>query len=170
MTDPSRKVIDELVADLSSSDAVVRVRSRSALVNLGAATVPAVLKALDAPMPHTRWEAAKTLAQIPTATASKRLVEALGDEESDVRWVVGEALIALGSSAVKPLLEALTKSDLPVGFYQGAHHVLQALKKESDLAETLSPVIIALDSTEPELATPTAALQALQGLADRRVD
>ena len=33
------------------------------------------------------------------------MAEALGDDDSDVRWVVGEALIALGHCAVKTAAE-----------------------------------------------------------------
>ena len=162
MTDASQKNVDQLVADLGSKNAVERRGARAALVQIGSSAVPALLNALDAPQPHTRWEAAKALAEIAEPSAVERLVGALGDEDTDVRWVVGEALIALGRDAVKPLLATLTQSDLPDGFYPGAHHVLHDLAKRGDLSPVLEPVLKAFDQPEPEIAVPAAAAEALQ--------
>jgi HEAT repeat protein len=163
MADASQKNVDQLVADLGSKDAVERRDARGALVQIGSAAVPPLLNALDAPQQHVRWEAAKALAEIADPSAADKLVAALGDKDSDVRWVVGEGLIALGGGAVKPLLTTLTKSDLPDGVYQGAHHVLHDLAKRGDLAPQLDPVLKALDQLEPEIAVPQAAAEALHG-------
>jgi HEAT repeat protein len=154
--------VDQLVADLGSKNAVERRDARAALVRIGAAAVPALVDALRAAQQHTRWEAAKALARIAEPAAADGLVGVLGDEDTDVRWVVGEALIALGRDAAKPLLAALTKSDLPDGFYSGAHHVLHDLTRRSDLALVLAPVLKAFDEPEPEIAIPPAATKALQ--------
>ena len=161
MTDASQKNTDQLVADLGSKDAVERRDARAALVQIRSAAVPSLLYALDAPQQHVRWEAAKALAEIADPSAAERLVVALGDKDSDVRWVAGEALIALGGDCVRPLLTTLTKSDLPDGVYQGAHHVLHDLVKRGDLASLLEPVLKAFDQPEPEIAVPLAAAEAL---------
>jgi HEAT repeat protein len=162
MTDASEKNMDQLVAELGSKDAVVRQKARTALVNIGVAAVPSLLNALDAPLQHTRWEAAKSLVGIADPSAAERLIAALGDIDSDVRWVAGEALIALGRDALKPLLATLTNSDLPGGTYQGAHQVLHELAKSTDLTSLLEPVLKALDQPEPQMAVPLAAEKALQ--------
>ena len=89
----------------------------------------------------------------------------LCDEDSDVRWVAGEAMIALKRDAVKPLLTALTKSRDSEGLYKSAHHVLHELSKLGDLDPLLAPVLHALNGSEPEVAAPVAALKALEHLA-----
>jgi HEAT repeat protein len=162
MADASKENVDRLVAELGSKDAVERREARAALVQIGSAAVSPLWHALDAPQQHFRWEAAKALAEIADPTSAERLVAALGDKDSDVRWVVGEALIALGRESVKPLLTTLTKSDLPDGVYQGAHHVLHDLAKHHDLEVSLRPVLTALDQLEPEIAVPQAAVEALK--------
>jgi HEAT repeat protein len=154
--------VDQHVTGLGSKDAVERRDARAALVQIGSAAVPSLLDALDAPQQHVRWEAAKALAEIAEPSAAVRLVAGLADRDSDVRWVVGEALIALGRDALKPLLTTLEKSDLPDGVYRGAHHVLHDLAKRGDLASLLQPVLKAFDQPEPEIAIPVAAAKALR--------
>jgi HEAT repeat protein len=165
MTGDGEKAVEELVAELASKDAKVRLDARASLVRLGSAATPSLLDALDAPQQHTRWEAAKALAEIRDSAAAERLVAALGDRDSDVRWVAGEALIALHTAAAKPLLSALKESDPLEGLYRGAHHVLRDLARHSDLTDILAPVIQALDEPEPEMSVPVAAQKALRGLA-----
>ena len=164
MTDASGKNVDQLVAELGSKDAVVRQNARTALVNIGVAAVPSLVSALDAPLQHTRWEAAKSLAGIADPSAAEGLVAALGDTDSDVRWVAGEALVALGRNALKPVLTTLTKSELPEGTYQSSHHVLHELARQPDRASLLAPVLRALEQPEPEMAVPLAAQKALQNV------
>ncbi len=161
MADASEKSVDQLLVQLSSKDATERRDARAALVKTGAPAVPSLLNALDAPQQHVRWEAAKSLAEIADPAAVERLVAALGDKDSDVRWVVGEALIALGRETIKPLLVTLTKGDLPDGVDEGAHHVLHELAKRPDLASLLAPVLEAFKGPEPEIAVPLAAEKAL---------
>lgn len=169
MTDASKQNVDRLAADLGSKSAVVCRDARAALVQIGSAAVPPLLDALDAPQQHIRWEAAKALAEIADPATVERLVAALGDKDSDVRWVVGGALIALGRVAVKPLLTTLTKSDLPDGVHQGAHHVLHDLARRGDLASLLEPVLKSFQKPEPAIAVPVAAAEALQsgGVGER---
>ena len=164
MTDSIEPNVDQLLAGLASNDAVERQRARNALVEVGSSSVPGLLAELDDKRQHVRWEAAKTLAEIADPAASEALVQAFGDEDSDVRWVAGEALIALKRAAVKPLLNSLTKSQDSEGLYKSAHHVLHDLSQHSDLGPLLAPVLKALDQAEPEVAVPIAAQRALENL------
>jgi HEAT repeat protein len=164
MTDASNEELNRLVADLGSDSALVRREARSALVAIGADAVPPLLSALDAPKQHVRWEAAKTLAEIADPAAAERLVAALADKDSDVRWVVGAALIALGRATLRPLLSTLTQADLPEDMYQGAHHVLHDLAKHDRLAPQLKPVLDAFKEPEPQVAVPLAAAAVLKDL------
>ncbi|MEO2013447.1 MAG: HEAT repeat domain-containing protein, partial [Fuerstiella sp.] len=88
----------------------------------------------------------------------------LGDEDTDVRWVAGEAMIALKRDAVKPLLYGLTTSQDSEGLYKSAHHVLRELSHIIDLGPLLAPVLKALDQPEPAVAVPVAAQSALENV------
>jgi HEAT repeat protein len=162
MTDASREIVDELLAQLDSKDVTERKTARAELVKIGHAAVRQLLDALGGPRQHVRWEAAKSLAEIADPSAAERLVAALEDKDTDVRWVVGDALIALGQNAVKPLLTKLTESKPAEGVFEGAHHVLHDLAQNADLASRLEPVLKAYKASEPDIAVPLAAAKALQ--------
>jgi HEAT repeat protein len=166
MTNSPERDVDQLLADLGGKDPVQRRDARAALVQIGSEAVPPLLAALDAPQQHVRWEAAKTLADIADPAAAQRLVAALADRDFDVRWVVAEALIALGRDAVKPLLTMLIQPDPAEGMYQGGHHVLHDLAKRNELASVLEPVLRAFKEPEPEIAVPVAAEKALEKTAN----
>jgi HEAT repeat protein len=157
---------EEFVVALANKDGAERIKAREALIEIGPSAVTELLKALGAPQQHVRWEAAKTLTAIADPSAADKLLEALGDEDSDVRWVVGEALIALRHAGLRPLLAGLTKSQDSEGLYKAAHHVLQVLANNADLAPIVRPVLDALDQSEPELAVPVAAERALASMSD----
>jgi len=166
MSDPPGRKVDQLVAALASKNPAERQAARGALVEVGRAAVGPLLVALHAPEQHLRWEAAKTLGGIAHPDAAERLVEALGDKDGDVGWVVAEALIALGRDAVKPLLTALITSENAQRLYRGAHHVLHDLAQRPSFRPLLLPVLAAYDHPEPELADPNAAEKALRGGLD----
>jgi hypothetical protein len=56
---------------------------------------------------RTRWEAAKALSEIADPLAATALVNALEDDDADIRWVASEGLTALGRDGLEPLLAAL---------------------------------------------------------------
>ncbi|MHC5108929.1 MAG: HEAT repeat domain-containing protein [Planctomycetota bacterium] len=163
MTNASAEKIDQLVAELNSKDGVKRSAARNALVQMGPATIPALLIALrEGEHKRVRWEAAKSLVDIADPEAADGLIGALEDVDSDVRWVAGDALVALGRDGVKPLLKTLMGADVPGNVYKGAHHVLHELVKQDDLAGPLRPVLEAIDHWDPHVAVPRAADAALQ--------
>jgi HEAT repeat protein len=164
MAEQSEKNIDQLVADFRSEDPVKRQEARAALAEVGSAAVAPLSKALGAPQPVVRWEAAKALEQIADPTAAANLAAALADEDPDVRWVVGEALIALRREAVKPLLQTLVEGHLGSASYKDVHHVLHDLARRSELTPLLESVLTALEKQEPELPVPVAAAKALESL------
>ena len=164
MTDSSASNVNQLLATLAGTDAVERRAARDALADVGSPAVPGLLAALEDKRQHVRWEAAKTLTAIADPTAAESLVHALADEDPDVRWVAGEAMIALQGDAVKPLLNALIKSQDSEGLYASAHHVLRDLSQPGELGPLLAPVLKALDESEPEIAVPIAAQRTLENL------
>ncbi len=150
-----------LIESLASDDAVVRQQARDQLVASGGQQVTrALVGELVHPLRQVRWEAAKALTAIADPVAAPGLMNALEDEDEDVRWVAGEGLIALGGVGLQTVLNGLTKRAMSVDFCRGAHHVLHDLR-ERGYAETVAPVVKALDSSEPQVTAPPAALSAL---------
>ena len=161
MTAESGMNLDELVAQLGSKDGTKRQEARSALVKTGFAATPQLLDVLESDQRQLRWEAAKSLVEIADPATAERLVAALADNDSDVQWVVGEALIALGRDALPPLLAELTHPNRSHRIFEGSHHVLHELAKRHNLGSVLDPVLAAFKQSEPEVAVPVAANTAL---------
>lgn len=156
--------INQLVLQLGEQTRPAdRARARERLVRIGSAAVPELIAALDSDDVRTRWEAGKALADIADPVASETLVAHLSDPDPDVRWVLGMALFSIGRAAVVPLLHGLLDNETMRASYDGAHVALHALAKD-DLHPILQPVLAALDSHEPEIATPVEAHQALDRL------
>ncbi len=156
--------VDELVHNLGEQiPPADRARAREMLTRIGSAAVPELIAALDSDDVRTRWEAGKTLAAIADPVATEAIVTHLHDEDSDVRWVMGMALFALGRAAVVPLLHGLVENQVMRPGYEGAHIALHGLAR-GDLQPILQPVLAAIESHEPEIATPVEAYKALEAL------
>ena len=152
-----------LIVALSNHDDAVRVRARQSLVAMGKAAVPLLAEALKSKNSLMRWEAAKALGEIGAPEAASSLVMALEDEEFDVRWLAATGLIAMTLKGLKPLLHALMEQGDSVWIREGAHHVIHDLAK-GELRKYLNPVLVALDSIDPAVEAPVAALHALEKL------
>ncbi len=165
--------LEALLAGLSSRDDGVRVKARHSLVALGKTAVSPLIEALKNGSYLIRWEAAKALGEIADPEAAPALVDALEDEEFDVRWLAGEGLIKMNINGLKPLLRALEHRGDSVLLLEGAHHVFHDLTKGA-LRKYLLPVLAALEALEPrgglpwiarhemEVEVPWAARQALE--------
>ena len=139
---------------------------------MGRAAVPALVAALSNKQWHVRWEAAYTLVHLGDPSAADALVAAMGDEHIGVAWLAAEALIGLGQAALEPLLKALLQPGnvAPAGDtthhvlrVSAAHHVLRVFARKKG-GEWLIPLLAALDSHQPGIAVPLAALRALKQL------
>jgi HEAT repeat protein len=157
--------IKKLTANLSSSIDLTRVKARKELVAIGKPAVPFLIEALKNPNHLERWEAAKVLGEVGEAEAASALVEALDDEEFEVRWRAAEALIRMKTKGLKPLLHALIQNADSAFLREGAHHVLHELAK-GELRAYLTPVLIALGSFEPAAEVPAGALRALETMEE----
>ena len=157
----SEATIANLIANLSSSIDLTRIKARKELVAIGKPSVSFLVKALKSPNHLERWEAAKALGEIGDSEAAPALVEALEDEEFEVRWRAAEALIRMNTKGLSPLLDALIHHADLVFLREGAHHVLHELAR-GDLRAYLTPVLIALGSFEPAVEVPAAALHAIE--------
>lgn len=162
---PGDKKIASLVDALASTDGVERHKAREELRRIGRPAVPALLKALQSPSEHARWEAAKALGKIADPRAAPALVSTLADDKAAVRWLAATALINLGRDALAPLLLGLEGNSDSIWFRDGAHHVLHNLVKDG-VADEAIPVLEALENIEPCIAAPIAAYHVLEDLRD----
>jgi len=163
MTVPSDETIISLVDVLASTDGVERHAAREQLEGIGRPAVPFLVKALQSPSEHARWEAAKALSKIADASAASALVRALEDEKAAVRWLAATALIHLGRDALVPLLRGLEGNSDSIWFRDGAHHVLHSLIRDG-VADEAVPVLEALENLEPCIEAPIAAYHVLEDL------
>lgn len=156
--------IKELLLELRGDDPARREQARNDLVRYRSReTVAALVVALTDPSDQVRWEAAKVLSAIADPVTAPALLCALDDENGDVRWVAGEGLIAMGRTGLLTVLQALTKNARSVDFCNSAHHVLSQFASQNNAA-ALAPVLAALEESEPALAAPPAAYDALMKL------
>ena len=153
--------IDALLIDLGSKDGMVRQQARHELVAMGTAAIDALTGTLSGANKQTRWEAAKALAEIGAPQVAPGLVTALADEESDIRWIAAEGLVALDRDGLELLLGALERDAENAGLRQGAHHVLKELV--AGHPEELRPVLQALESPAATVVAAAAALAKLEG-------
>jgi HEAT repeat protein len=158
--------VGQLIAALTSKDGTEREVARLRLIEIGQPAVPALIKALQSPSEHVRWEATKALIDIRDARAASSLVKALEDPEPAVRWLAAEALVVLGCDGLIPLLEGLEQRSSSVWFRDGAHHVLHALARDG-VAEEARPVLEALEDIEPPVEVPIAAHDVLEQLRNK---
>ena len=153
--------IETLVSQLSSQDMVVRMKAREALVDVGRAAVPSVAALAEAEDSHTRWECAKTLAQIADPSSVDVLVRLLEDSDEGTRWDAALGLIAMGQPAVTPVLRAIVHRSVDHTIIAGARHVVHAFC-QAKWGEFLRPVYVALSGYQVRESAPVAALQALK--------
>ncbi len=161
------KTIEDSIQALASDDRFAREAARSFLVRAGRSVVPALSELLGDSRNHLRWEAVKALAEMEDAEAADALVRALEDEDSGVRWVAAEGLIALETEAIPALLQALTARSSSVWLRRGAHHVIRGLPMWK-LVTLLRPILDALEDSTPESQVPVVAQRALESLTTGR--
>jgi HEAT repeat protein len=164
---PGDGTIASLVNTLTSMDGVERQPAREKLEEIAGPAVPALVRALQSPSEHARWEAAKALGKIADPRAAPALVSTLADEKAAVRWLAATALINLGRDALAPLLQGLEGNSDSIWFRDGAHHVLHNLVKDG-VADEAIPVLEALENLEPRIEAPIAAYHVLEDLRDKR--
>lgn len=159
--------LESILRDLSSDNDQARVRARFQIVTLGNSAVPYLIEFLRSKKRLLRWEAAKALEEISDPESASALVEALEDEEFDVRWLSAEALVRLGFQSLGPLLRALMIRGDSVWLREGAHHVIHDLNKGA-LMKYLSPLHKLLTSNR-SLKIRWAAKSALEALEKDKI-
>ncbi len=125
--------IQQLIKTLGSKNGMERKNARRELVARGKNIVGLLAELLDHPKHILRWEALKILEEIGNPVAIPMFINALEDDEGDIRWIAAEGLIKLGSHSVKPLLQVLIEKSDSIFVLGGAHHVFYNLKKANKL-------------------------------------
>jgi HEAT repeat protein len=152
-----------LMEMLSDADGMTRLKARDALVKMGSRAVPDLVLALRvSSSDQVRWEAAKALGSIEDIEAVPALVEALGDENHDVAWLVGEALRSYKEKAWVPLLKLLMEDKAGSAVLcQRLHHVFQGQKAEG-YNDLLSELVKALESGTARESASVGAFKMLK--------
>ena len=153
--------VSEWVHLLASHTAAERIRAREALVELGAPAATAVAPLAHSSDPQTRWECAKTLAEIAHPVSVDTLIELLEDYDDGIRWDAATGLIAIGPPAVAPLLRAIIGRSKDHAIFPGARHVIHQMCK-TEWGGYLQPVYEALKSSHPSASAPVAASKILE--------
>jgi len=125
--------IQELIDALGSKNGMERKEARKKLVKKGREVVDYLKSEHQDPNVVYRREVMKTLQQIGDSSSIPIFIQALEDEESEIRWIAAEGLISLGTESIEPLLKALVKNSESIFVCSGAHHVFHEFKKKNRL-------------------------------------
>jgi HEAT repeat protein len=160
----SHGVMNELLERLHASDGARREKARKSLITIGEPAVEPLLELLSDPKDLVRWEACKTLGSIGSPQATTQLVEALRDDNVEVRWLAAEGLIRCGRASIVPLLKALETHFNSMALREGAHHVLYAFERQGLLTNSILALLDTLRSLEPVSTVALAAHRALRSV------
>jgi len=155
--------VPDLLNDLAKGDITARRQARERLMSIGEPALPELLEGLARGEFQLRWEIAKTLGEMRLPGSIPALIEALEDDEQDVRWLAAVALAKLEEEAILLLLEALIANSDSGFLRQGTHHVLTTYR-DKDLDEALMRVRDALGPMENPVDVIPVAQKALRAL------
>jgi len=91
--------MDSLIADLANDHGRAHQHARESLVAIGRPAVGPLMQALQHKDWRMRWGAAKALGQIADPVAANALVKTLEDQREGVRWLAGERIQAILTTA-----------------------------------------------------------------------
>lgn len=120
--------IKELIKNLYSVDGIERARARQKLVQRGKPVIDYLIGLQYASTKQVRWEAIKTLSQLAIPESIPILVNALENDDFEIRWLAAEGLVAIGAASINPLLESLVGGRNSKFLLESAHHVLRGLQ------------------------------------------
>ena len=163
-------LINTLIKQLSDKDGQVREKARLTLADIGKEATLPLTELLTAADRQTRWEAAKVLVAIADPATIPALIQTLKDNVFEVRWLASEALVGIGTDAIKPLLEKLRTGSDNLFVREEAHHIFKYIQRDNpkanELSAILKPVIDALEGSTASVSTPGAAKKALEKLTE----
>ena len=100
------------------------------------------------------------LKDFPTEAVIARLIQALEDSDSGVRWAAASTLIEFGDPVARPLLHTLVEKNDSVWLREGAYRVFHDTRSAKIQAAT-ADVVKALKGPAAGLMTTETAVKAL---------
>ncbi len=158
--------INTLVLKLNSRNGLIRKWARRKLVSIGTPAVSQLAELINQPAAQLRWEAVKAMKQIADPNSIPLFITLLDDKDEEVRWIAAEGLIAIGTQAIKPLLQALAKNSKSVYLRKGAHHYF-GVSRELNESLQFKELLSALDAQDAELSTPVVAEKLLMAMKNK---
>ena len=125
------KEISLLIKKFYSENGEERKRAREELVKIGRPAIDYLEELEHSEDQIARWEAIKTLGEMADPIAAPILINALEDEDSEVRWLAAEGLVNIGQPALNELFAALVNNPSSLDLRKGAHHVIRKLIEEN---------------------------------------
>ena len=155
--------INDLLKSLVSDFGMERKKARAELVRMGRGVLDYLTEYADHPKHIFRWEALKVMEEIADPTSIPFFIDALEDEESDIRWIAAEGLINIGRESIVPLLETIIKKTDSIFVLEGTHHVFHDLKKTEILPKDfpVDKLLSTLKRTDSDEAIKLSAYQIL---------
>jgi len=145
--------IEDLIKVFYGKDVINIKKARYELVKIGKPAIKYLAGLLNEPKEHIRWESIKTLSQIAAPESIPILINALDNDDFDVRWLAAEGLIEIGKESIKPLLKSLIRNQDSKFLLEGVHHVLKDLEfKKVFVDETGIIEKIENNNLRPEIA------------------
>jgi diguanylate cyclase (GGDEF)-like protein len=105
------RAVEALIKTLDDRNTGVRLKASSSLRKIGKPAAKSLIKALKNKSEVVRAEAAEILGEIKEKEAIEPLIEALKDEDWEVRKRAALALRNLGENAVEPLIDVMESED-----------------------------------------------------------
>jgi hypothetical protein len=155
-----------LIKALHNADEQLSGQIFHALVHLGSAAVPALIKESESASPWIRWHCMRALGEICDDRAIPVLVRALNDVDHSVAWAGAKSLVHFGKRSIEPTLRLLLLTEASPWMVETASHVLHTLcQRDTRLTPYLDPVIKSMHGVAYRIGTPQAANKALAQLS-----
>jgi len=153
---------------LNSKNYRKRIDARSALVKMGKTIIPQMHKLLESESNLLRRRAVKIIALIADRRSIPVLINLLGDNNFEIRWIAAEGLIRIGRYSILPLLESVRDGDSSFIHNKGVHHVLLGLLNEKEKENLLSLFHSLDDYHELGETAPIEASKAIKTIYKRK--
>jgi len=150
---------------LAGADRARREEAKEYLFSRGLEAVPILHELLGDTRFRVRWEAALVLKKLAHPACVDSLLEALKDEDEDVRWVAAEGLGNIGKPCLRPFLLFLIRESDSFEVRDAAHVAISYLV-DADAKGLLKPVHQALVHLSPPETIIAAANRALEELGN----
>ncbi len=152
------KNIGALVQLLFSNDSIKRQEARRELVKIGKPAINFLVGLQYLSQKQVSWEAIKTLSEMAHPDCIPILINALENEDTNIRWLAAEGLIKVGRPSLMPVLEVLEERADSKLLRESVHHVLKGLKENGHFTDDHDLIKVLEDPSKHIVLAPTAAM------------